>query len=349
MAGIATRLNVLIKRGELPKVQELLGGIADPAIIADIEQAEMDPVNLAINCRDEQLAIYLVEKGFSTMKLYQSVSERCDQWCLSHHRKGRCPSQYDAADNAASKHFFRLKELVEAIRDGRRKPGDGLISGITNAALVQQSQHLGDKRHNIDRVCTDQLQAPGVSKEKPKSAAMEAVSLLDRYGANYADKEGNTLLHRVSNSTPAHVYVLAHRGVPINIQNNVGDTALHLAVRRNNFDCAEALIQCSADLTIRNGLGQMAIDEAEGPLKEMLEKCRPAFHQARLPCGAIAQTVAWSAPRSMALHSITASQCAFTQPPPADGPAFPPATSRPAVGSGKRPPLIQASCPTSYH
>ncbi|KAL8588642.1 hypothetical protein ACOMHN_050222 [Nucella lapillus] len=64
----------------------------------------------------------------------------------------------------------------------------------------------------------------------------------------------------------------------------------------------------------------------------------PAFHQARLPCGAIAQTVAWSAPRSMALHSITASQCAFTQPPPADGPAFPPATSRPAVGSGQRPP-----------
>ncbi|KAL8608812.1 hypothetical protein ACOMHN_051417 [Nucella lapillus] len=51
----------------------------------------------------------------------------------------------------------------------------------------------------------------------------------------------------------------------------------------------------------------------------------------------------------MALHSITASQCAFTQPPPADGPAFPPATSRPAVGSGQRPPLIQASCPTSYH
>ncbi|KAL8586310.1 hypothetical protein ACOMHN_058690 [Nucella lapillus] len=79
------------------------------------------------------------------------------------------------------------------------------------------------------------------------------------------------------------------------------------------------------------------------------EYVKPTFHQARLPCGAIAQTVAWSAPRSMALHSITASQCAFTQPPPADGPAFPPATSRPAVGSGQRPPLIQASCPTSYH
>ncbi|KAL8588055.1 hypothetical protein ACOMHN_012093 [Nucella lapillus] len=36
---------------------------------------------------------------------------------------------------------------------------------------------------------------------------------------------------------------------------------------------------------------------------------------------------------------------AFTQPPPADGPAFPPATSRPAVGSGQRPPLVQRENP----
>lgn len=32
----------------------------------------------------------------------------------------------------------------------------------------------------------------------------------------------------------------------------MGDTALHLAVRANNFDCTEAFIQCSADLSIRN-------------------------------------------------------------------------------------------------
>ena len=32
---------------------------------------ETDPVNLAINCREEQLAIYLVEKSFSVTKLYQ--------------------------------------------------------------------------------------------------------------------------------------------------------------------------------------------------------------------------------------------------------------------------------------
>ena len=47
------------------------------------------------------------------------------------------------------------------------------------------------------------------------------MGLLDRYGVNYADRDGNTLLHRVANSTPAHIYVLANKGVPVNIQNSV--------------------------------------------------------------------------------------------------------------------------------
>ena len=31
-----------------------------------------------------------------------------------------------------------------------------------------------------------------------------------------------------------------------------GDTALHLAVKANNYETTEALLQCCADLTIRN-------------------------------------------------------------------------------------------------
>ena len=37
---------------------------------------ETDPVNLAINCHEEQLAIYLVEKSFSINKLYQVRSSK---------------------------------------------------------------------------------------------------------------------------------------------------------------------------------------------------------------------------------------------------------------------------------
>ncbi|XP_025084720.1 uncharacterized protein LOC112558479 isoform X2 [Pomacea canaliculata] len=93
---------------------------------------------------------------------------------------------------------------------------------------------------------------------------------------------GNTLLHHVTSCNPTHIYVLANNGVPVNIQNNVGDTALHLAVRANNFDCTEALIQCSADLSIRNEMGQLPVDEAEGSLKELLEKFQPEPLQAVL-------------------------------------------------------------------
>ena len=82
--------------------------------------------------------------------MLQSVSERCDQWCLSHHRNGRCPSQYDAMDNAASKHFHRLKELIEAIRDGRRKPGDGLTDFVAHAAFTPQPP--SEKKTKTDKV-----------------------------------------------------------------------------------------------------------------------------------------------------------------------------------------------------
>lgn len=266
---IASKLCSLIKKGDLPKVQQLLGPITDPAVIVQIENEFQgtDPVNLAINCRDEPLAIYLVEKGFSVTKLYQSASQRCDQWCWSKHRQGRCPAQYNAADNAASKHFHRLKELIQAIQDRTRHPGEGLMEVRSQAAFASHPPH--EKRPR-----TDKLFPPGEKKEKPKSAPFEALGLIERYGVNYVDKDGSTLLHRVARSTPAHVYVLANRGVPVNVQNCAGDTALHLAVRSDNFAAAEALVQCSADLSVRNGMGQMPVDEAEGPMKEMLERCR---------------------------------------------------------------------------
>lgn len=134
-----------------------------------------------------------------------------------------------------------------------------------------------EKKPYINRVVS-----PGDRKEKTRSVAHEAISLLERYGANYVDREGNTLLHRMSNSTAANIYILANKGVPVNIQNSVGDTALHLAVRKDNFDCVEALIQCTADLSMRNGMGQMPVDQAEGSMKEMLEKCK---------CGAAAALI----------------------------------------------------------
>ena len=53
-------------------------------------------------------------------------------------------------DNAASKHFHRLKELIEAIRDGRRKPGDGLTDFVAHAAFTPQPP--SEKKTKTDKV-----------------------------------------------------------------------------------------------------------------------------------------------------------------------------------------------------
>ncbi|RUS75610.1 hypothetical protein EGW08_016636, partial [Elysia chlorotica] len=80
------------------------------------------------------------------------------------------------------------------------------------------------------------LTLPKTMKEHPKSAAFEAIRLLKTYGNKFVTKDGWTLLHRSATSTPAHIYVMANNAVPINVQNNDGDTALHIAVRRGNFE-----------------------------------------------------------------------------------------------------------------
>ena len=56
-------------------------------------------------------------------------------------------------DNAASKHFHRLKELIEAIRDGRRKPGDGLTDFMAHAAFTPQPP--SKKKPKTDKVKID--------------------------------------------------------------------------------------------------------------------------------------------------------------------------------------------------
>jgi len=122
---------------------------------------------------------------------------------------------------------------------------------------------------------TQQLQLPKTKKEKPKSAANEAVTLLQRYGNKFTTKDGWTLLHRSAASTPAHIYVMANNGVPVNVENNNGDTPLHLAARANNYETTEALLQCCADLTIRNKMGQTPTDIATGAIKDLLQKCEP--------------------------------------------------------------------------
>lgn len=66
------------------------------------------------------------------------------------HGQGRCPGQYDASDNAAAKHFHRLKELIQTIQECHHQPGDGLIDIPVQTSFVPQPP--SEKKVKKDRV-----------------------------------------------------------------------------------------------------------------------------------------------------------------------------------------------------
>ncbi|KAK3101294.1 hypothetical protein FSP39_002450 [Pinctada imbricata] len=104
---------------------------------------------------------------------------------------------------------------------------------------------------------------------KMKSLADEAREIVENHGKHHVTKDGNTLMHLYVRKPKVFLYVFASRGVPVNIQNEKRDTALHIAVREGILSSAEALLQCSADLTIRNAMGMTPMDEADPKDKAM--------------------------------------------------------------------------------
>ncbi|XP_059173025.1 putative ankyrin repeat protein RF_0381 [Physella acuta] len=116
--------------------------------------------------------------------------------------------------------------------------------------------------------------------EDHKRNAQHARDMLQKSGVNFQTNAGSTLLHAAATLTPAHVYTFCRHGVPVNKQNLDGDTALHIAARVGNYNTAQALLQCSADLNIRNKIGQTPLDLAEGKVRKLLEKSEPGVYVA---------------------------------------------------------------------
>ncbi|XP_060074500.1 uncharacterized protein LOC132554211 [Ylistrum balloti] len=269
---LAQRLYGYIKHGDYRNVQEMLNPITERAVLKAIEDrfislhTDTDPVNLAIKAREEKIAIYLVEKAFSTDRVFQWPEQTCDQWCYYDHGPDKCMSEFTAVDNAEKENLYKLAKRIKEIRQGQRNPGDGLIISTV------QHHMTGQQPMEESRYLRYERPSPVSDSKHRKTAADEAREKLQRYGRKHVDKNGNTLLHLSIRKPQAYTYVFASGGVPVNIQNKDGDTALHLAVREGLYDTAEALVQCSADISLRNSMGQAPLAEAEGPIKEMLEK-----------------------------------------------------------------------------
>lgn len=267
------QLRTCIHRKDEVKIRNILGPVKDIAVVKSVDDKfyhtyNIDPVNFAIECGTEKIAIYLVEKSFPTDRLYKQESIQCDQWCYFDHGNDRCPAMYDAVDRANNAYMHKLKNLIEAIKQGKRKPGEGL----TVPYIEEQV------KTDIDRMEPVKQEKQGmpiflVQKETPVE---EAKKILEEYGKNYVSKDGNTLFHCYITKPKIYFYVFAAGGVPVNIQNNDGDTALHLAVRAGSVDATEALLQCCGDPTIRNKMGQTPLDMSDNDaIIKLLNKFKP--------------------------------------------------------------------------
>lgn len=93
----------------------------------------------------------------------------------------------------------------------------------------------------------------------------EVVSLLLDHGAvaNSFDNNGISVLCFAAEAEGVCVPVfssLISSGASIKHQNSVGDTALHIALQRENRQTAKSLIKCGANMTITNNSGKRAVD-----------------------------------------------------------------------------------------
>lgn len=78
------------------------------------------------------------------------------------------------------------------------------------------------------------------------------------------NKNGNTPLHiaaiNYDGSKQINLLLSKYRNILINMQNNKGDTALHLALSKNNIDSVEEMLKFIPDTSIKNYKGISAND-----------------------------------------------------------------------------------------
>ncbi|XP_064603384.1 poly [ADP-ribose] polymerase tankyrase-1-like [Liolophura sinensis] len=263
----AKKLSEAIKSRDFGCVRHLLDHISDYDHIQHIEACfeGTDPVNLAIDHKDETIACYLVEKCFCTDNIYQWPESKANIWSSHDDGSGKCPWEYDASDNAADKHLVKVKLLIDSIRSGRRRPGESLVSPTPVIRVKERARNSSKGKPMTVLYSTEW------------SEADQARDIVTKLGSNIATKNNNTLLHGCADKSSSHVYVYANNGVPVNVQNKDGDTALHIAVRKGCHLVAESLLQCGADLSVRNKLGQTPLDEADGHMKALLEMFEPGL------------------------------------------------------------------------
>ena len=186
---------------------------------------------------------------------------------------------------------WMLEEMISAVRQGNADAVLALLESPTIQAyfsrdraaflsflviLSSSSQHA-----LLDYVCQTLVSNPLLVQERytyyrtllhevAGQGSLLIVEFLLHLGAdpNARDQWWHTPLYFVGNAShgengAAVVHVLAHSGANVNAMERLKHcTALHMAARRGNIPVAEALLECGADIEMRDKLGDTPLHRA---------------------------------------------------------------------------------------
>ena len=127
--------------------------------------------------------------------------------------------------------------------------------------------------HNAD------VNAQDDSKETPLHVAAAngkedvALALINEFGCdtNARDWNGMTFLHTACDNRKANIVKSPGTCISPLVQDNDGDTPLHLASRWGYRECVEAVLLLNAPIMLRNASGNTSRDVATGEIKSLLD------------------------------------------------------------------------------
>ncbi len=296
-------LNAKNPKGETPLtslLKEKFQGYTKNAIAGFLEQGAdpntpnakgETPMSLAVFLNDPAIILALLERG---------ADPRATQGTGGHHAVFDIIADWETEVNSGRSYKVAsvyAKIVLEMLGRGV----DPNSRGDDNDTLLHRVAPYGAKLEVLPFI--QNLIRAGVD---PNAQADGGMTVLERiayigmppvnvnrlipigFDPNFRNPDGTTLLHRIANRPfgAGHIdgralartigRVVRFTGVDINIRNGSGETALHIAARRNNLQIVEILLEARADKTLRvegdGGAGALAIDlTTDVAIKDLLK------------------------------------------------------------------------------
>lgn len=175
-------------------------------------------------------------------------------------------------------------EKVKMLIDFMRRTGNLAVvnmqdraDGLYNTALHYAAVHANPQMIMALIQAGADVNERNTSRETPLNIVLQAAStapvhdveesahlLLDAGATNIADDTRTTPLHRAA-EIPRLISIvkkLIEKGAHVNLQDNMLESALHKAVRRDAYDIAQLLVRNKVQLDLKNHRGETALHRA---------------------------------------------------------------------------------------